>query len=79
MLEEMRSGRYGRFDPYPESRAPFLAGYHERAQWTADTEARLQVYGGMEYLAEVYRMIQRGEVARAARFQTLLRRWLRTH
>jgi aminoglycoside phosphotransferase (APT) family kinase protein len=67
------------FDPYPESRAPFLAGYYERAQWTADTEARLHVYRGMEYLAEVYRMTQGGEVARAARFQTLLRRWLRTH
>jgi len=67
------------FDPYPESRAPLLAGYYERAQWTADTEARLHVYRGMEYLAEVYRMTQRGEVARAAHFQTLLTRWLSTH
>ena len=41
--------------------------------------ARLHVYRGMEYLAEVYRMTQRGEVARAPRFQTFLRRWLGTH
>ena len=69
---------------------PQFLGYDEGAligravyvqEWVAgtDAEARLHVYRGMEYLAEVYRMTQRGEVARAAHFQTLLRGWLSTH
>jgi aminoglycoside phosphotransferase (APT) family kinase protein len=66
------------FDPYPESQEPFLTGYYEAKPVDLDTEARLEVYRGLEYFAEMYRTKQRGEVRRTASFQERLSRWMRT-
>jgi aminoglycoside phosphotransferase (APT) family kinase protein len=66
------------FEPYPESQEPFFTGYYEQKHIEVDTEARLDLYRGLEYLAEVYRTSERGEVARAASFRERLSRWMRT-
>lgn len=67
------------FARYPTSRIPFLAGYTERRPIDADHEARLDVYLGLEYVAEVYRTTARGDHTLADYFRTQLMQWMGAH
>lgn len=64
------------FASYPESRTPFWAGYSEQRPLDRDHEARLDVYRGLEYFAEVYRTTARGDLTLAGHFRERLRQWM---
>jgi hypothetical protein len=66
------------FDRYPETRAPFMQGYHELRSPAEDEASRLDLYRGMEYLAELCRNGERGEWQVAGEFRARLERWLKT-
>ncbi|MFN8492334.1 MAG: aminoglycoside phosphotransferase family protein [Caldilineaceae bacterium] len=67
------------FTPYPESRTPFWAGYSEMQSIDHDHEARLDVYQGLEYFAEVYRTTARNDLTLAAHFRERLKQWMIAH
>jgi len=64
------------YDPHPETRQPFLAGYWGNSTPHPAAESRLDFYCGLQYLAHVLNCVDWGQPNEAAEYRSRLDRWL---
>ena len=64
------------FERHPEAQRPFLESYWSAAPKPPDTEQRLNLYRGLEYLTHTYSFAHWGERNVSAAFRARLERWI---